>query len=387
MSWGYARGWIGYGEGGVCVPSEWTSRETISETLEELREQIDAIDERLIALVNERAECALKIGRVKQAAREAAPFYQPAREAQVLRRVIARNGGPIADEAMARLFREVMSVCLALERVMRIAYLGPAGTFTQAAALKHFGHSVQTVPLSAIDEVFREVEAGSCDYGLVPVENSTEGVVNHTLDMFVSSPLKICGEVALRIHQNLAGNVQALEDVRAVYSHQQSLAQCREWLDANLPEVARHPVPSNAEAARRAATEPGAVAICGGTAAELYGLRLLEVNIEDEPDNTTRFLIVGQQSTPASGDDKTSLLVSARNRPGALHDLLSPLARHGVDMTRIESRPSRRGLWEYVFFVDFNGHADDPRVARALNELAQEAALFKVLGSYPRAVL
>ncbi len=359
-----------------------------SEKLKAVRDRIDSLDEKIQDLINERAACAMEVARIKQeSGDDMVTFYRPEREADVLRRVQERNEGPLGDEEIARLFREIMSACLALELPMRIAYLGPAGTFTQAAALKHFGHSVTTVPLMAIDEIFRDVESGASHYGVVPIENSTEGVVNHTLDTFVNSPLKICGEVELRIHQNLLGRMESIDQVRKVYSHQQSLAQCREWLDANLSGVVRVPVSSNAEAARRVKSEPGAAAIAGELAGEQYGLNIIAANIEDRPDNTTRFLIIGRQSSGRSSNDKTSLLLSSKNRSGALHDLLAPFARYGISMSRIESRPSRRGMWDYIFFVDIEGHKDDEKVARALNELEKEALMVKVLGSYPCAVL
>ena len=354
--------------------------------LARVRQRIDAIDQEILGLISERAACAQEVARIKARHGQAAHFYRPEREAQVLARIKAENPGPLTGEEMARLFREIMSACLALEQPLRVAFLGPEGTFTQAAALKHFGHSMAAVPLPAIDEVFREVESGSADYGVVPVENSTEGVVNHTLDMFIASPLKIAGEVELRIHHHLAAHCE-LTAVTRVYSHQQSLAQCREWLDRNLPGAERVAVSSNAEAARRIAQEQGVAAICGEVAAELYGVPVRQRNIEDDPNNTTRFLIVGRQTVPPSGRDKTTLLISARNRAGALHHLLEPIARNRVDMTRIESRPSRRGTWQYVFFIDLDGHQDDEQVAQALTELADQATLFKVLGSFPRGVL
>jgi chorismate mutase/prephenate dehydratase len=357
------------------------------QALDRLRARIDAIDEQVQDLLNERAACAKEVAEVKQQEGGAANFYRPEREAQVLRTVSERNRGPLPDEEITRLFREIMSACLALEKRLQIGFLGPEGTFTQAAALKHFGHSVETIPLAAIDEVFREVEAGAVDFGLVPVENSTEGVVNHTLDMFLRSPLKICGEVELRIHHHLLSKGHDLLSVRRVYSHQQSLAQCREWLDANLSQAERIAVLSNAEAARRVMEQPDAAAIAGETAAELYGLNRIASNIEDNPDNTTRFLVIGKQRVPPSGRDKTSLLISTRNQPGALHRLLEPIARNGLSMTRIESRPSRLSAWDYVFFVDLEGHAEESQVAKALEELQAEAAMFKWLGSYPAAVL
>jgi chorismate mutase/prephenate dehydratase len=355
--------------------------------LRAIREAIDALDEQLQELITRRAELAKRIAGIKLAADPQGAFYRPEREVEVLRRVKARNRGPLGGEEMARLFREIMSACLALEQPLNIAFLGPEGTFTQAAAIKHFGHSVHTQPFGAIPDVFREVEAGTCQYGVVPVENSTEGVISHTLDMFLSSPLFICGEVTLRINHNLMSAAEDLGAVRAVYSHSQSLAQCRGWLDRHLPKAERIAVGSNAEAARLVRDRPDAAAIAGETAAELYGLRLLARNIEDEPGNTTRFLVIGRQAVAPSGNDKTSLLLSTKNEAGGLHRLLSPLAAHGVSMTRIESRPSRRGIWDYVFFVDIEGHQEDSRVAQALADLERAAAMYKVLGSYPRAVL
>lgn len=352
-----------------------------------IRERIDQIDAQLQSLLNQRAAAAHEVAEVKRAHDPDAVFYRPEREAQILREVKARNQGPLGDEEMARLFREIMSACLALEQPLKIAFLGPEGTFTQAAALKHFGHSVSTLSMSSIADVFQEVETGNCDYGVVPVENSTEGVINHTLDMFLNSPLLICGEVTLRIHHNLLAAFADPAEIRRVYSHQQSLAQCRAWLDRHLPQVERQAVGSNAEAARLARDEPGAAAIAGETAAEIYGLRVLVPNIEDEAGNTTRFLVVGRQAVPPSGDDKTSLLLSTRNEAGGLHRLLTPLAAHGISMTRIESRPSRRGNWDYVFFIDIQGHREDPGVAKALAALRQAAGMYKELGSYPRAVL
>lgn len=357
-------------------------------SLDQVRARIDALDEQIQALINERAECAQAVARIKLASGDAeADFYRPEREAQVLRQVIERNPGPLSGEEMARLFREIMSACLALEQPMRIAFLGPEGTYTQDAALKHFGHSVTTAPHGAIDEIFRDVEAGFSHYGVVPVENSSEGVVDHTLDMFINSPLQISGEVELRIHHCLLGKGDALDGIETVCAHQQALAQCREWLDENLKGVTRVAVSSNAAAARMAADDAGVAAIASRTAAELYGLNVLCCNIEDEPDNTTRFLVIGRHSPPPSGRDKTSLLVSTPNRPGGLNDLLRPLAEAGISMTRIESRPSRRAMWEYVFFIDIEGHKDDARVSAVLESLADRASLLKVLGSYPVAVL
>jgi chorismate mutase/prephenate dehydratase len=355
--------------------------------LQKIRERIDALDRQIQELINARAECAQEVARVKRESGQNASFYRPEREAEVLSEIKRRNQGPLSAEEMARLFREIMSACLALEESLEIAYLGPAGTFTQAAALKHFGHSVATVPLPDIAEVFREVESGSTQYGVVPVENSTEGVVTHTLDRFMLSPLQICGEVQLRIHHHLLATQGDMASISRVYSHQQSFAQCREWLDGHLPQAERITVSSNAEAARRAAAESDTAAIAGDAAAELYQLSVLAANIEDEPDNTTRFLVIGHDGVPPCGNDKTSLMVSGPNRPGLLHELLTPLSTHGISMTRLESRPSRRGIWDYVFFIDIEGHQADANVAQALKEMEQKASVVKVLGSYPRAVL
>jgi chorismate mutase / prephenate dehydratase len=352
-----------------------------------IRARIDALDEQLQQLISERAACAKEVAGLKRAGNaEEESYYRPEREAQVLRQVVARNRGPLPDQRIVGLFREIMSACLALQQPLKVAFLGPYGTFTQTALYKHFGHGVGVVPLGSVEEVFREVEAGAAHFGVVPVENSTEGVVTYTLDRFVLSPLKICGEVELRIHHHLLGKGESLPQFVRVYSHHQSLAQCREWLQTHLAGVDQIPVSSNAEAARRAAEESGSGAIAGTTAAEIYGLSILAANIEDEPNNTTRFLVIGRQESRPSGDDKTSLLVSTANRPGGLYQLLAPFARCGISMTRIESRPSRRGIWDYLFFIDIEGHSADPAVAEALGDLAGQASVLKVLGSYPRAV-
>ena len=355
--------------------------------LQKLRGQIDQLDQDIQRLINARAVCAQQIAGLKRQDDQPAVFYRPEREAQVLRQVLARNQGPINNETMARLFREIMSACLAVEQPMTVAYLGPQGTFTELAALKHFGMAVKTEPLGGISDVFREVEAGTATYGVVPVENSTEGVVSHTLDRFINSPLKICGEVLLRVHHHILSQAEQLSAITQVIAHQQALAQCRKWLDTHLPDVPRVAVSSNAEAARLAGQDPQAAALGSEHAAGIYQLRVLASNIEDEPDNTTRFLVIGKQLTPPSGNDKTSIMVAAKNRAGALYHLLSPFANYELSMTRIESRPSRRGAWEYVFFIDLEGHADDRPMQRALRALEKESALLKLLGSYPCAVL
>jgi chorismate mutase/prephenate dehydratase len=362
-----------------------------SKELAALRDQIDDIDRQIQLLINKRAECAQRVAEVKQQAANGkeVQYYRPEREAQVLRAVMERNTGPLPAEDMARLFREIMSCCLALEKPMKVAFLGPEGTYTHAAALKHFGHFVQAQPLAAIDEVFREVESGQAKYGVVPVENSTEGMVNHTLDSFINSRLFIAGEVKLRIHHHLLSAVAQtdLKSVKRVYSHQQSLAQCRKWLDANCPQIERVAVSSNAEAARLASLEPGTVAIAGDMAAERYQLLKCAENIEDQPDNTTRFLIIGTQVVPASGKDKTSIMVSAKNKPGALYHLLEPFHRENISLTRLETRPSPSGTWAYVFFIDFEGHIDDEKVQHVIRQVSPEVVEIKHLGSYPVGVL
>jgi chorismate mutase / prephenate dehydratase len=356
--------------------------------LGKVRSQIDAIDEKIHALINDRARLAQQVGISKTQEGKTVDFYRPEREAQVLRMAKERNNGPLRDEEVLRLFREIMSACLAQQEPLKVAFLGPEGTFTQAAVLNHFGHSVRGLPLTSIDEVFHEVEAASADFGVVPIENSTEGTVNHTLDRFISSPLTICGEVELRIHHSIMGKMSSLGRIVRICSHPQALAQCRVWLDEHLPDVERVPVSSNAEGARRARDEQGTAAIAGETAAEVYGLKILAAEIEDRPDNTTRFFVLGRKLFTPSGEDRTTLLVSIghTDSPGALQRLLQPLADNRVSMTRIESRPSHKKKWDYVFFIDIEGHADDKHVAKALVELKKRASLFRILGSYPRAV-
>ncbi len=367
-------------------------------TLEQLREQIDSVDRQIHELLNRRAEFAKQVADVKLrefrvgsgGAGELAQvmFYRPEREAQVLRKVMERNSGPLEDKTVAHIFREIMSACLALERPMEVAYLGPEGTFSNAAALKHFGHAVICAPYPAIGEVFAQVESGQCSFGVVPVENSTEGMVNHTLDNFLNSPLKICGEVELRIELHLLANAETnAGNVKRICAHQQALAQARQWLDANWPQVERVAVSSNGEAARMAAEEVGVAAVAGDIAAEHYGLLKLASSIEDYADNTTRFLVIGRDEVAASGSDKTTLVVSAHNKPGALFKLLEPFQRDGISLTRIDTRPSRTQTWAYVFFIEFEGHRDDPAIAAILSELEEKSITLKILGSYPKAVL
>lgn len=346
------------------------------------RAEIDRIDAEIVKLVSARGAQAAAIGQLKGNG----PVYRPEREREVLSRVAAANPGPLPAEAFARIFTEVISACRALEQRLRIGYLGPPGTFSEMALAKHFGQSVEAVPLASIDEVFRQAETGATQLALVPVENSTEGTVARTLDLLLHTPLRICAEVALRVHQNLMAKGESLAGVQRVYSHAQSLAQCHQWLTRNLPQAERVQVSSNAEAARLAANEPAACAVGPALAAERYGLRIHAQNIEDEPNNLTRFLVLGNQEPAPSGRDVTSLVMSAPNRPGAVHALITPFATHGVSMCRIESRPSRLALWEYMFYIDVEGHQRDPKVAAALAELKQLAPFLKILGSYPAAM-
>lgn len=357
--------------------------------LAKIRERIDEVDRQIQSLINERARFAQQVGISKGELAKAVDYYRPEREAEVLRAVLERNDGPLRDEEMLRLFREIMSACLAQQEPLKVGFLGPEGTFTQSAVLKHFGHSVRALPFGTIDEVFQEVESGAADFGVVPIENSTEGTVNNTLDMFLTSPLKINGEIELRIEQHLMGRMQALEKIKRICAHEQSLAQCRGWLREYLPDVELIGVSSNAVGARRARDEEGTAAIGGDAAAEVYDLHILVNNIEDRGDNATRFLVIGRDLLAASGDDKTSLMMSSddtRAGSGVLHALIRPFADKGISMTRIESRPSRRRNWDYVFFVDVDGHAEESPLREALAEIEQISSLFRVVGAYPRAV-
>ncbi|MBB6086542.1 prephenate dehydratase [Wenzhouxiangella marina] len=367
--------------------SETTNADSAERGLAEVRRKIDTLDEQIQALISERARLAAAVREAKGDLGSGSAYYRPDREAQVLRRVIERNEGPLSDAAILRLFREIMSACLAQQEPMRIAYLGPEGTFTQQAVYRQFGHSVNAIAQPSIEDVFLSVQGGEADFGVVPVENSTQGVVSHTLDLFMHSDLKIAAEVELRIHQHLLTQARRLDQIERVYAHQQSLAQCKHWLAAHLDHAELIAVSSNAEAARRVRNAPDSAAIAGRHAAEVYGLPVLFANIEDHVDNTTRFLVLGKSLLPSSGEDKTTLMVAGHDGPGALFGLLEPLARHHVNMNRIESRPSRQGRWDYVFFIDVDGHVDDPSLASAMEELAESARLVKVLGSYPRAVL
>ncbi|MHB1199370.1 MAG: prephenate dehydratase [Polaromonas sp.] len=353
--------------------------------LADLRSQIDAIDQELLALLNRRALVAEQVGNVKK--RDGTPFFRPDRVAQVIERIQRANTGPLKNEHVAAVWREVMSACLALESPVRVAYLGPAGTFSEEAALQFFGASIEHVPCISIDEVFRATAAGSASYGVVPVENSTEGVVSRSLDLFLNSPLHIVGEISLMVRHNLLRLSESLENIAAIYAHPQALAQCQGWLSTHLPNVERRAASSNAEGARLASTNPAWAAIASDRAATQFGLHTAAYAIQDDAFNRTRFAVVCLPQTlpapPASGKDCISLVVSVPNRPGAVHDILGPLKTHGVSMTRFESRPARSGEWDYYFYIDLRGHPSQDHVKAALADLQQLCAFYKVLGTYP----
>ena len=355
--------------------------------LSDVRAHIDGIDRQIQGLIADRAAYALQVGKAKGKLAAAVDYYRPEREAQVLRMVVDRNEGPLSDEVLVHVFREIMSACLAQQEPLKIGFLGPEGTFSQQAVMKHFGRSAHGLPLASIEEVFQEVENGNADFGVVPVENSGQGTIQVTLDMFLTSNLKICGEVELRVHQYLLSRTGRIEDIERIYSHPQSFAQTSSWLRSNLPKVEKIPVSSNAEGARRARNSDDAAAIAGESAGHVYGLKkVIMASIEDDADNTTRFLVIGRQIFPSSGHDRTSVLVFIRDQPGALFNVLSPFARHGISMNRIESRPSHHAKWEYGFFIDLAGHVEDEAMKKALAELKSHSAQIKVLGSYPVAV-
>ena len=354
--------------------------------LSAVRAQIDGIDREIQALIAERALWAHQVGKAKGKLAAAIDYYRPEREAQVLRKVVDRNDGPLQDEVLVRLFREIMSACLAQQEPLKVGYLGPEGTFSQQAVHKHFGHSAKGLPLSTVEEVFDEVAAGNADFGVVPVENSGQGTIQSTLDLFLTSPLKICGEVELRVHQYLISRTGHIEDIERVYSHGLSLAQCKAWLRENLPRVHKEAVVSNAEAVRRAKLSDDAAAIAGENAAHVYGMKVVAGPIEDRSDNTTRFLVIGRALFPPSGHDRTSLMVFIRDQPGALYRILEPLARRDISMNRIESRPAHGKLWQYAFFIDVEGHVDESPLKDALAEIDDFAGDVRVLGSYPVAV-
>ena len=348
-----------------------------------LRREIDAVDSQLVELLNRRARLAGEVGEVKRTVD--APVFRPEREAQVIAKLRALNKGPLSGDAVEAIYREVISACRELERRLRVAYLGPPGTFSEQALLAYFGSGVDSLACSTIDEVFRSTEAGTSDFGVVPVENSTEGAVNRSLDLFLQTPVQICGEVSVPVRHNLLTASGTMQGIERICAHPQAFAQCIGWLDHNHPGVERVPVASNAEGARLASIEPATAAIASNVAAARYGLQTVAHGIQDDPQNRTRFAIVGRYEGEPSGDDQTSMILSVPDRAGAVHSLIEPLARHGVSMKRFESRPARQGSWEYYFYIDIIGHRRDPAVAAALTELRANAAFCKVIGSYPRA--
>ena len=356
----------------------------MAHTLPQLRTQIDALDRELLALLNRRAGLALEVGEIKRA--EGSAVFRPDREAQVIAGLQGANPGPLKPPHIAVIWREVMSACRALEARQTIAYLGPVGTFSELAAQSYFGHSISGLPCASLDEVFKSVEKGAAQFGIVPVENSSEGAVSRTLDLLLDSPLHISGEVVLSIRHHLLTKSGSLDGVTTVCAHAQALAQCQQWLSVHAPQLQRQAVSSNAEAARMAAADPTIAAIAGDPAQVAYGLQAVASQIQDDPHNRTRFVVVGSYQCQPTGNDQTALVLSVANKPGAVHSLLAPLAKHGVSMTRFESRPARKGTWEYHFYIDVAGHAEDANVAKALIELQDTAAFYKKLGSYPRAL-
>jgi chorismate mutase/prephenate dehydratase len=366
------------------TPASPESAASIEQRLGELRRDIDAVDREIVDRLNRRARLAQAVGEVKKLTN--APVYRPEREAQILAKFEALNAGPLPLAGIQAVYREIISACRELERRMRVAYLGPAGTFSEQALLAHFGSSVDPIACASIDEVFRATEAGTADYGVVPVENSSEGAVNRSLDQLLQTTLPICGEVSIAVRHNLLSASGDLAGVTRVCAHPQALAQCQDWLDRHQPGLERVPVSSNAEGARLASLDPTIAAIAAEVAAARYGLQIVARGIQDDPHNRTRFLVLGHYVCAPSGLDQTSLILSVPDRAGAVHALIEPLSRHGVSMKRFESRPARQGNWEYYFYIDLIGHQDDPAVAAALAEIKGNAAFYKVVGSYPRAL-
>lgn len=350
-----------------------------------LRDQIDALDAQLLTLLNQRAHVAEQVGEIKR--RDGTPFFRPDRVAQVIAKIKAANPGPLKGDHVAAIWREIMSACLALESPQRVAVLGPFGTFCEQAAIEYFGGAADLIYCNSFDEVFHATASGSAQYGVVGVENMTEGVVTRSLDLFLHTPTHVVGEVSLLIRHNLLRKENTLEGVEAVLAHPQALAQCQNWLSKHLPNAERRAVSSNAEGARLAAQTPAYAAIASERAATLFGLHITAHAVQDEAYNRTRFAVICLPQTmatpPATGRDCTSLIVSVANRPGAMHDLLVPLKKHGVSMTRLESRPARTGQWEYYFYIDLDGHPSQPHVAAALAELRELCAFYKVIGAYP----
>jgi len=358
----------------------------MSEDIKKIRKKIDSLDEEILVLLNKRAQEAINISKEKQKSENADNFYNPEREAKVIRRIQELNDGPLTNKNILKLYREIMSVCLSLEEPLRVSYLGPKGTYTQLATQNHFGKSVLSMPEASVEEVFASVEKRDSHYGVVPVENSSQGIVSSTLDMFMKSSLRISGEIEILINHNILSNSKKLSDIEKIYAHPQSFAQCKEWLEKNVPNSKKISSTSNAEAALIASSENNSAAIASEVAAEIYKLRVLSKNVEDNHNNSTRFLVIGDRDTEPSGNDKTSIIVSTKNDSGALYGLLEPLSKHNVSMTRIESRPSKHNNWEYLFYLDLDGHIQDEPLRKANNEIKKQASLYRFLGSYPAAI-
>lgn len=352
--------------------------------LKPLRDRIDELDQQILQLLNQRAQTALAVGEVKKNYSTDETILKPEREAALIRKLQGLNQGPVPAAAVQAIWAEIISTCRGLESVPTVAYIGPQGTFSEQAAFAHFGHAIKCLPCDSFDEIFRAVEAGQADVGIVPVENSTEGAVNRSLDLLLNSSVKVLGERSIRIHHNLLSLSGKLDGITRVYSHPQSLAQCQDWLSRNHPNLERIPVSSNAEAARLASLQADSAAIAGDTAAAAWGLNFVANGIQDDPQNKTRFLAIGAEDAGPTGKDKTSLILAVPNRAGAVYEMLSPFSKYGVSLTRFESRPARTGQWEYYFYVDLLGHHQDQAVANALAELRAEVAFFKLLGSYPQ---
>ena len=357
---------------------------TIENQLSQIRDQIDAVDIEIQNLINQRANLALEVGSIKKSSEDKSIFYRPEREAKILENIIARNSGPLSNEQITAIFRSLLTACLTLQQPIRVAFLGPAGTYSQAAVFKHFGIETKTVSAATIERVFREAEADHADYGVVPIENSTTGIIHQTLDLLMDASLSICGEIILPIHHQLLSQENSLTNIKKVYAHEQALMQCQHWLTANLLSADIIPVSSNAMAAQMAAQENQTAAIAGEMAAKEYQIPVLVANIEDNPKNQTRFLILGQQKVGQSGNDKTSFLISTPHSPGFLFDLLKPFAEHEINISLIESRPYHHRNWAYLFFMDIEGHQDDTAVKQALNDLTQKSIQINILGSYPK---
>ncbi|NPA58204.1 MAG: prephenate dehydratase [Aquificae bacterium] len=354
--------------------------------LERLRQEIDRIDEEILKLLNRRARLAKQVGSIKKKNR--LPIYVPSREQKIFERLEKLNrelGGDFPTDYIRPVFREIISACRSTEESMKVAYLGPKATFTHLAAMEHFGQAVEHIPVSTIKDVFDEIIKGKADYGVVPVENTIEGIVNYTLDLLVDYPLKITGEVILEISLHLIGINPNKEEISKVYSHRHAFAECRDWLSKNLPQAQQIEVDSTAKAAEIAKDDYEAAAVASEAAANIYGLHIIERKIDKHPQNYTRFLVIGKEELPPSGNDKTTFVFSLKNEVGALYKTLEPLYKHGINMTKIESRPSRKEAWDYVFFTDIEGHVSDEKIRKALKELEEKTPFFKILGSYPKA--